>query len=227
MHAAKIQDSGLGIGRNRHYYNFVNSKMIEHKPFIITIVGPESSGKTTLARQLAGHFGCPWVPEYAREYLEGLGRPYEVEDLDIMAERQLAAIWEGIGTQLAVGSGELAVDGIQLAVGNLQLAIDSLQEDWRENAFLTFYKEEFGGFKRPVLIVDSGMLSLRLWARIKYNKVIPFVEEALEKDMTSMYVLCRPLLSWEPDPLREAPSLVDRAWIYNHYLKELVAIQPK
>lgn len=36
----------------------------------VVIFGPESTGKTTLARDLATHFQAPWVPEYAREYLQ-------------------------------------------------------------------------------------------------------------------------------------------------------------
>lgn len=36
----------------------------------IAIYGPESSGKTTLARDLARHFDTVWVPEYARTALE-------------------------------------------------------------------------------------------------------------------------------------------------------------
>ena len=36
----------------------------------VVIFGPESTGKTTLARDLAAHYGEPWVPEYAREYLQ-------------------------------------------------------------------------------------------------------------------------------------------------------------
>ncbi|CAK0776538.1 HTH-type transcriptional regulator, transcriptional repressor of NAD biosynthesis genes [uncultured Gammaproteobacteria bacterium] len=42
----------------------------------VAIVGPESSGKTCLVRDLAQHFdtGC-WVPEYARGYLDALGDP--------------------------------------------------------------------------------------------------------------------------------------------------------
>ena len=57
----------------------------------IAITGPESSGKTTLARALAAHFGVPWVPEFAREYLEGLDRPYVEDDLLRIAEGQLEA----------------------------------------------------------------------------------------------------------------------------------------
>lgn len=36
----------------------------------IVLYGPESTGKTTLARQLAEHFNTVWVPEYMRDYLQ-------------------------------------------------------------------------------------------------------------------------------------------------------------
>lgn len=36
----------------------------------VVLYGPESTGKTTLARQLAAHYKTEWVPEYAREYLQ-------------------------------------------------------------------------------------------------------------------------------------------------------------
>lgn len=36
----------------------------------ICVVGAESTGTTTLAQQLAEHYGTVWVPEYGREYCE-------------------------------------------------------------------------------------------------------------------------------------------------------------
>lgn len=60
------------------------------KPERILILGPESTGKSTLAEDLALHFGEPWVPEFAREYLSDLDRPYELEDLSEIARGQLA-----------------------------------------------------------------------------------------------------------------------------------------
>ena len=59
------------------------------KPKRILILGPESTGKSTLAEDLANHFGEPWVPEFAREYLEKLGRPYEFEDLAEIGKGQV------------------------------------------------------------------------------------------------------------------------------------------
>jgi NadR type nicotinamide-nucleotide adenylyltransferase len=36
----------------------------------IVLFGPESTGKTTLSKQLARHYNTVWAPEYAREYLQ-------------------------------------------------------------------------------------------------------------------------------------------------------------
>ena len=55
----------------------------------IAIVGPECTGKTELARFLASHYQTQWVPEFAREYLENLGRPYQKSDLTTIAHGQL------------------------------------------------------------------------------------------------------------------------------------------
>jgi len=55
----------------------------------IVIIGPESTGKSTLCSQLAGHFKTSWVPEYAREYLERNGTNYTYEDLLIIAKGQV------------------------------------------------------------------------------------------------------------------------------------------
>ena len=63
----------------------------------IVITGPESSGKTTLAVQLAEALGVPCVPEFARSYVAHLGRPYQREDLKRIALGQ--QLWEDWFTQ--------------------------------------------------------------------------------------------------------------------------------
>ena len=55
----------------------------------IAILGPESTGKTALAEQLADHFKTPWVPEYAREYIESLTTPYTYDDICRIALKQI------------------------------------------------------------------------------------------------------------------------------------------
>lgn len=56
----------------------------------IVILGPESTGKSTLCIQLADHFQTVWVKEYAREYLEANGTQYTFESLLDIAKGQLA-----------------------------------------------------------------------------------------------------------------------------------------
>lgn len=59
------------------------------KPKRILILGPESTGKSTLAAALAAYFQEPWVPEVAREYLEKLDRPYAFDDLLQIGKQQM------------------------------------------------------------------------------------------------------------------------------------------
>lgn len=56
----------------------------------IVIIGPESTGKSTLCRQLAQHYETTWCPEFAREYLLTNGTNYEFDDLLTIAKGQLA-----------------------------------------------------------------------------------------------------------------------------------------
>lgn len=55
----------------------------------IAIVGPESTGKSTLSAQLAAHYHTIWVPEYAREYCEKLTAPCNWQDEINMFKGQL------------------------------------------------------------------------------------------------------------------------------------------
>lgn len=59
------------------------------KPKRILILGPESTGKSTLAASLAIYYQEPWVPEVAREYLEKLERPYTYADLLQIGRQQM------------------------------------------------------------------------------------------------------------------------------------------
>jgi len=56
----------------------------------IGIIGPESTGKTTLAKELAQQFKGTYVPEYAREYIERKGtRDVTYDELCEIAKHQI------------------------------------------------------------------------------------------------------------------------------------------
>jgi len=59
------------------------------KQIRIAITGPESTGKTTLAKQLAEEFHGQYIPEYAREYVEKLPRQYTFDDVEVIANTQV------------------------------------------------------------------------------------------------------------------------------------------
>ena len=70
--------------------SFAEKKLIMPKPKRILILGPESTGKSTLAEDLSLYYEEPWVPEYAREYLDDLGREYCYEDMLAIGKGQVA-----------------------------------------------------------------------------------------------------------------------------------------
>jgi len=77
----------------------------------IVIIGPESTGKSTLCMQLAEHYNTSWCPEFAREYLLKHGMNYNFDDL------------------LSIAKGQVALEDeyVQLAKSNRQMANKSLE----------------------------------------------------------------------------------------------------
>jgi NadR type nicotinamide-nucleotide adenylyltransferase len=56
----------------------------------IVVIGPESTGKSTLCEKLANHYRTNWCPEYAREYLLAHGTDYTYDSLLMIAKGQVA-----------------------------------------------------------------------------------------------------------------------------------------
>ena len=98
----------------------------------IVVVGPESTGKSTLCGQLAQHYETTWCPEFAREYLLTNGKNYDFEDLLTIAKGQLALEDEYSAT-LEENSLPMLEDG-----GHLPLFIDTdmyVMKVWCEFVF--------------------------------------------------------------------------------------------
>lgn len=57
---------------------------------VVVLTGPESSGKSQICKDLSEALNIPWVPEYARSYLEEHGPEYDYEKLQTIYTGHLA-----------------------------------------------------------------------------------------------------------------------------------------
>jgi HTH-type transcriptional repressor of NAD biosynthesis genes len=60
------------------------------RPLRVVVTGSESTGKTTLAGELAAHYGTVSAPEFAREHLDLKGSPLDESDVESIARGQIA-----------------------------------------------------------------------------------------------------------------------------------------
>ncbi len=106
--------------------NTGSSKIIK-----IALFGPESTGKTTLAIQLAEHFQTAWVPEYARDYLqEKWDKTAQICDVNDM---------------LPIAYGQTKLENDSLSIANKYLFCDT-------NLMVTkVFSEVYYGFCAPLL----------------------------------------------------------------------------
>lgn len=73
--------------------------------------------------------------------------------------------------------------------------------------------------KENYFICDTEMLVMKIWSEFKYKKCSDFIQNALNNQKFDLYILCKPDIPWEDDPLRE--NSLDRGELYEIYLQEL------
>lgn len=83
----------------------------------IVITGSESTGKTELTRQLSDKYNCKFIPEYSREYIENLSRPYTKQDVLNIGRKQIDQYKE------VIRSGECAIFDTWLIITNVWLKV--------------------------------------------------------------------------------------------------------
>ena len=70
-------------------------------------------------------------------------------------------------------------------------------------------------------IHDTDLISIKIWSEYKYNQCDPWIIEQIEeqKNKNRLYLLCKPDIPWEADPLRENP--INRAELFEIFLSEI------
>jgi NadR type nicotinamide-nucleotide adenylyltransferase len=77
----------------------------------VVIIGPESTGKSTLCKELAAHYNTTWVREYAREYLLKNGTDYTFENLLDIAKGQVES--EELGVKSWEAANKSKIDNLK------------------------------------------------------------------------------------------------------------------
>lgn len=162
----------------------------------VVIIGPESTGKSTLCQQLATHFNTSWCSEFAREYLLTHGTNYDIEDLELIAKGQLAL--EDSESQKLISSFAKAEENTWVNTQTLQSTNHA-----------------------PILFIDTDMYVMKVWASFVFNKAIDFIEESIANRKYDLYLLCKNDLPWVNDPLREYPNEEPREELFQIYYELL------
>ena len=70
-------------------------------------------------------------------------------------------------------------------------------------------------------LLDTDLITIKIWSEYKYGNCDKWILEQIEKQKTEkrFYLLCKPDIHWEADPLRENPN--NRNGLFELYKKEL------
>ena len=162
----------------------------------IVIIGPESTGKSTLSKQLAEHYKTIWCPEFAREYLLKYGMNYTYDNL------------------LTIAKGQLALEDKYESEVRSQKSVawNILTHDSR----LTTH--------HSLLFIDTDMYVMKVWCEFVFGNCHRFILDQIVEREYDLYLLCNTDLPWEKDELREYPDLETRKKLYLVY-KDLMINQ--
>jgi len=147
----------------------------------VGVIGPESTGKSTLSSYLASRYNGLLVPEYAREYMErrALARTYTREDVLRIAEYQVEYMHR-------------------------------------------LFAEDKHGSRYEYVFFDTELIITKIWLLHKYGNCPDWIEQAIHQYPMDVYLLCYPDLPWEPDPVRENPTI--REYLFDWYEHEIQAL---
>ena len=165
----------------------------------IVILGPESTGKSTLCAQLAQHYQMQWCPEFAREYLLTNGKTYQYADL------------------LNIAHGQIALEDEYYSM---------LHNAWKcaEGKGWVNQQSLISSKYPPTLFIDTDMYVMKVWSEYVFGKCDPFILNQIVTRKYDLYLLCNIDLPWVKDALREYPEANTRNELF-HIYKDLLINQ--
>ncbi len=148
----------------------------------IALTGPESTGKSTLAKELSKFYNTPLVEEYSRVYLKNLKRPYTFEDINRIASSKISLEDKYSGIPLLFCDTELLVckiwqeykfgysdealsnnfkvrhyDLFLLCNTDIQWEFDPLREHpYERDKIFRLYEEALSAYQKPYEIISGN-----------------------------------------------------------------------
>ena len=97
--------------------------------------------------------------------------------------------------------------------------LDVLNRDYNQDDLLKIAEGQLKSENR-IQLLDTDLVTLKIWSKYKYGSCDKWVLAQIEKQKSEnrFYLLCKPDISWEADPLRENPK--DREELFEIYKKE-------
>lgn len=163
----------------------------------IVVIGPESTGKSTLCEQLAQQFEMQWCPEFAREYLIANGKEYGFDDL------------------LTIAKGQVALEEEYSSMVNSQWSMISQNIYVNKNSQRAIHHP-------PLLFIDTDMYVMKVWNEYVFGKCHQFILDEIVSRKYDLYLLCNVDLPWVKDELREYPDEGPRKELFSIYKDLLI-----
>ena len=73
----------------------------------------------------------------------------------------------------------------------------------------------------PIGIFDTDLINFKIWCDVAFGGSEAWLREAAAAENHHVYLLCRPDIPWEADPLREYPN--GREKLFEKHLAEVIA----
>jgi NadR type nicotinamide-nucleotide adenylyltransferase len=170
----------------------------------IVIIGPESTGKSTLCKQLAEHYNTLWCPEFAREYLLKHGMNYSFDDLLTIAKEQIV-----LEDKYAEEVGKTGRPDDEKTVAGDSTNSSGLADPLTSR----------------LLFIDTDMYVMKVWCEFVFDNCHRFILDQIVERTYDLYLLCNIDLPWVKDELREYPDLESRQRLHFIY-KDIMINQP-
>lgn len=182
----------------------------------IVIIGPESTGKSTLCEMLAQHYATEWCPEFAREWLLTNGRDYQYDDLLTIAKGQIALEEEYSEKVRKTGRREDRKMGSEEGCSSITATTNT------NDATPDFRTSGLSDSSQQFLFLDTDMQVMKVWCEYVFGDCHTWILNRIAERPYDLYLLCKPDLPWVQDELREYPDEKPRQELYHIYRDMLI-----